>query len=328
MSNNQDFAVKGRIGKLEKKIREAGLEVPSTPENLSLTEREAALKNFVANIAPKDGSTLQSLRAEADKLGLSYDNETPEDQLKEAVNQTMNALRTESEERTKQTREAQAAEANGLNLKEFGKELAAGIAAGLRDKKEGEERFVNERDFDPNDLGEDRTYFAPMLYWKLPAKRIGGQLVKAPFGKIEFKLLEGSSVRTGNRASTRYLSAYTTNSKKEQAYIESHPLYRKTFFPSEIDGRMAAEDVRYAVEFGKQMNMLLTYQAPALYKMASDLHNDGVVVNHTMSLDTIRTNIAGALAKRAIRAQRDHIATLMQEQSRRELLDKTLPATP
>lgn len=233
------------------------------------------------------------LKKQADTLGIPYTDDTTEDILREAVKQAKEAL-AELDDTPQET-----AAAPALDVAELGKTIAQEMAKGLRTvvKDAQEDRLVDDRDVDPNDQGDDRIYFTPMFFWILPAKRIGGQLVKAPYGKIVFSMDHGSAVRNGDQWQTRYLSVYKTNSKREQAYIETHELFGKVFFSNSKDAALTTDQVRFAQKFSLHMQTLNTRMSPELYRMAGQY---GIAVNSKMSLPTLRTNIANILAQRDI----------------------------
>ena len=316
-----DNLTKARITKLKNQISGLGLNVPVLQEDLSLSEQEALLKEFWAANKTSGDSASSDLRRQADLRGIDYSPETDDELLAEEIKEHDRRMKQVSESRMEQRRESVSMD----TMKEFAKEVASSVAKEVAsaNSKDGDRRVVSEREYDPNDLTESRTYFAPMVYYKLPMKRIGGQLVEPPFGKIEFKMLEGSSVRVGDQNQTRYISSYTTDSKREQAYIETHPKFGKSFFHSDSAARITSDEHKYAIKFGERMNMLRTYQAPDLYRMAGDL---GIRIDLGMSLDTLRDTIASEQAKADIIAERAHRQTLI-EQSDREILLRRATAT-
>jgi len=234
------------------------------------------------------------LKKQADALGIAYTDDTTEDILREAVKQARDVL-AEIEEDSPREKEA----APAVDMAELGKTIAQEMAKGLRTvvKDAPEDRLMDDRDIDPDDQTDERVYFTPMFFWILPAKRIGGQLAKAPYGKIVFSMDHGSAVRNGDQWQTRYLSVYKTNSKREQAYMETHELFGKVFFSNTKEASMTSDQVRFAQKFALHMQTLNTRMSPELYRMAGTY---GIPVNSSMSLSTLRTNIANALAQRDI----------------------------
>jgi len=316
-----DNLTKGRIAKLEKQITEAGLTMPVLQDDLSLQEREATLREFYkAN--KTDGATgMSALFRQADLRGIFYEEDIDEDLLKQAIKDHDAKMKEES---TKNM-EARKAEAEvPTDILAVAKEIGEGIARGIESsnsmKEKGEERFVTERQYDPADLVPAKTYFAPMIYYKLPMKRVGGQQVRPPFGKIEFKMMQGSSVRVGNQNQTRYLCAYTTDSRREQAYIETHPRYKKTFYPSDTQARITSDEHKYAIKFGQRHNVLKTFQAPALYSLASSMD---IPLDTNMGLDAIRDVIAGEQAKMDMIHEKNHRQELIRTGEREALLHES-----
>lgn len=323
---NAETAAKARISKLLKDIEAVGLTPPTTPDDISAVEREAVLKEWwkANRPAPDPKSNLQSLRSKADLLDVYYTNDTSEEALETAIKEAETFLKERSKQQMEERKEEKAANTEDLLsiAKEIGKAVGEEVGKAVSPKEKGEEREANYREYDPSDLAEAKTYFAPMVVWKVPKIRRGGQFINPPFGKIMFRHLEGGSVRVGNRTQTRYMCSYTTDSKKEQAYLETHPLFNKVFYLSEHQTRVASEDVEYAVKFGEMTNMLLTYQAPDIYRMAGaeEWRKEGIRIDMSMSLDTIRTELAGAMARKAVREKKQHIADLLRSDARSALL--------
>lgn len=315
-----DNLTKGRITKVKNQITALGLPVPVLQDDLSLSEQEAVLREYLSNNKTSGESDIANLRRLADIRGVEWNDETSEEALSLAIEEFDDRMKAKSNSEMEARQQASALGLDSVAeiAKQIGKEVGSAIAeANARSNKpKGEERILTEREYDPNDLTESKTYFAPMVYYKLPMKRVGGVALAPPFGKIEFKLLDGSSVRTGTQNQTRYICSYTTNSKREQAYIETHNRFGREFYLSDSKARLMGDDHRYALKFGERMNMLRTYQAPALYKIAADM-NLSIDVN--MGLDAIRDLIAGEQAKSDVAAEKAHRQSLI-EASERELL--------
>lgn len=317
-----DNLTKARITKLENQIKAAGLPVPVLQDDLSFQEKEAVLKEFWNSNKTSGDSAIAELRRQADLRGILYDDDATEEVLKTSIKEVDDALKASGEKNMAIRKASMEMSPDILEVaKVMAQEVGAAVAKEVNhaNKKDGEERVVTEREYDPSDLTEAMTFFAPMIYWKLPAKRVGGQIVKPPFGKIEFKLLEGSSVRVGDQNQTRYLCAYTTDSKREQAYLLTHPRYNKTFYSSDVKARITSDEHKYAIKFGERHNVLKTYQAPALYALAADLQ---LPVDVGMSLDAIRDLIAGEQAKMDIIVEKNHRQELIRASERESLLRK------
>lgn len=263
---------------------------------------------------------LGKLKKQADELGITYHDDVTEETLKYEIKATKAALAELDSEMEVPLKPLQSApSASGTDIAALGKTIAQEMAKavqGIKDDGSGD-RTVSERMADPEDAGEEKSYFVPMFFWILPAKRQGGQLVKAPFGKIVFKMSTGGVVRNGDQTNTVYKAIYSTNSKREQAYIETHPLFGRVFFANQKEAEISSEQLRFAQTFGKQMQMLNTKMAPELYRTAAE---NGVHVDATMSLNTLRTNIANALARRAMQSEDQHLRNLSAAAGRAELL--------
>jgi hypothetical protein len=181
----------------------------------------------------------------------------------------------------------------------------------------GDDGLVDDRDVDPDDIGEEKVYFTPQFFWIVPAKRIGGQLVKAPYKKMVFKMSHGDAIRNGDQFQTRYMSTYVTNSKREQAYLETHDLYKKIFFSNAKEANITTDQVKFAQKFSQHMQSLNTRMAPQLYRLAAE---NGIKLDSKMSLSTIRTNIANVLAARDIERDEINMRSLLSAAGKASLL--------
>lgn len=326
MAKTNDGLLAYQIGQRIEKLEEMGVELPSFDEDVTLEEKAEALKKLVEENKQKAPAKpaqtkLSKLQQEADKLGAYYEPDWTEEQVSVSIQEAKEVAAAEAKA-AKATKEAtkDAPIMQPDAMESFAKILGEQISRGISASKEGNTRLVSERDFDPADQVEGKTYFVPMIWWKLPAKKIGGQRVMAPYGSITFKLLDGRAVKTGDQWNTQYLSAYYTESKKEQQYMETHPLFNKVFFESDASARITSDQVKFAQKFSAHMANLMTHQAPALYNMAPGL---GVKLDHTMSLVAIRNLIAEALAAKDISSEKEHMQQLIQQGQRERLLAST-----
>lgn len=234
------------------------------------------------NRDPMAAARIGKLRKEADKYGVHYTNETSEDALRAAVDEAK-----APREQAPAPAPAQAvlpASAIGEIVREVRKALAPDTI------KDG---IVQERDVDPDDRTDEKTYFHPAIFWILPLKRVGGQLVMPPFGKrIMFKREYGAGVRSGNQWNTRYVSVYRTKSKREIQYIETHELFGKTFFTSHAQAEALTGSARRGIVFGKFMNSLSVTPPDEVYRMAAA---NGIETGVLEELATLRTRLADKL---------------------------------
>ncbi len=232
---------------------------------------------------------LTRLKKKADKLGIPYHDSIDLETLQLAVD--------DYEAATEGDPEADPQVANTVAIgKAIAQEMGV-VMRGVMRPSDPQDGLVDERDADPNDAAEPKTYFTPQFWWKLPAKRMGGQLVKPPYGKILFKMSSGDAIRNGDQWNTRYISLYTSKSKREQAYIETHELYGKVFFPNIAEALVTTEQIKFAQCFNKHYQSLVTKMAPVLYRQAATM---GVKLSSNMALNTIRTAIAEVLATREL----------------------------
>jgi len=323
MAKNNEGLMRYHLEQRIAELKELGQEPPTFEEDSTVQEQLEIVKELVkqhkASAPPKPAmSRLTKLQLDAEKHGAYYEPDWTEEQLEYAIKEAKEAA---AKPKAKQEAAAPAATPMMDNMEAFAKVLGEQISRGISSVgKDAPSRLVSEREYDPKDKVEGKTYFVPMIYWKLPAKRVGGQQVMAPFGKIEFKLLHGAGVKTGDQWSTQYLSAYYTESLKEQQHMESHPLFNKVFFLSDSDARVSSDQVKFAQKFSRHMESLMTHQAPALYNMAPGL---GIRLDHSMSLVAIRNLIAEALTAQEMAADRAHMAALIEQGKRAALLAST-----
>lgn len=314
-----DTAAKARIAGIIKKIEAAGLTPPTYPDDMAATDKEPLLRSWWGENKPIEDA-LQALRRRADLLGVFYDNDTSEEALRAEVDAYEVSMRERSKKQMEERKEERASQSQSMDMQGFAKVLGKELGDAIKVKEKGAERVVYERDFDPNDITDTKTYFAPSSWWKLPMKRRGGQLTPGPFGPILFKMIESESVRVGDRKQVRYMCAYTTDSKAEQQYMETHEFFGKKFFLSEERAKVTQDDTEYALKFGQMFTMMLTHQAPEIYRMAGDLRKDGMVLNKNMDLNAIRTEIAGFMARRALRDAKAQRLDMLGYEARQDLL--------
>lgn len=228
---------------------------------------------------------LTRLKKEADKLGIPYHDSIDLETLQLAMDEYKEAAATGAEENS-------AVAIGKVIAQEMGKVMRDVVRP--NDPLDG---LMDERDADPSDATEPKTYLTPQFWWKLPAKRMGGQLVKPPYGKILFKMSSGDAIRNGDQWNTRYISLYTSASKREQAFIETHELYGKVFFPNIAEAMVSTDQIKFAQCFNKHYQTLASKMAPVLYRQAAAM---GVKLDSKMALNTIRTSIAEVLANREL----------------------------
>ena len=249
------------------------------------------------------------LKKDADDLGITYQEDITEEMLRAAIK--------EAKELAGDKEPKEVAPTQGFDYKEFAKALGSEIAKGNKEAKEeqgNEETFI---EVDPADIGEIKFYYVPYIFWILPAKRVAGRLVKAPYRKIVFKLDRGSAVQVGTQWQTRYMSVYATDNMKEQLFMETHPLFNRVFFLSHKEAQITNDQVKYAQAFAKHLQSLGTVMAPELYQRAAHLD---LRISHDMSLSALRTALAERMATAEIEAGKAQLHAIMAEQSRATLL--------
>jgi len=246
---------------------------------------------------------MAGLRKKADTLGVMYTDETEESSLRLAIKEA------------EAPRSAPPAAQSSLGVNDLGEILKA-VKQSLA-PEQNPSGIVSERDMDPNDETEERIYFHPALFWKLPMKRVGGQMVKPPFGDLMFKREYGSAVRNGNQNNTRYLCALRTKSKREIAYIETHPQFGRSFFTSHTQAEAMSTKARRGIVFGRYMNSLINTPSTEIYRMAGEMK---LSTGLTEDLATLRTRIADALTDRDYDQIEKQEANLLAQSGKKSLL--------
>lgn len=260
----------------------------------------------MANAETALKARIAKLKKKADDLGVFYQDDVDEQTLRTAIDEAKQYTSESSNDSPNQ-----AIEIGKVIAHEMGKAMRQVV----RDPEE--DGLVDERDLDPEDVTEEKSYFTPQFFWIVPAKRIGGQLVKAPYKKMIFKMSQGDATRNGDQWQTRYISVYVTNSKKEQAFLETHPMFNRVFFSNTADANISSDQVIFAQKFSKHVQNLNMRMAPELYRMAAQ---SGVKVDSKMSLPTLRTNIANVLAQREVEADKARMQSLLTSSGRASLL--------
>lgn len=243
------------------------------------------------------------LKKKADRLGVQYQDDVTEDQLKLMIEEA-----TEDEEE----------HAGGIteaSLVKMGAEIGKAIGKANKESEDGGEETFTEPPAE--EKGELKCYYTPQFFWILPSKKVAGRLVKAPYKKIVFKLDRGAAIQVGTQWQTRYMSSYHTDNVKEQAHLESHPLFKRIFFVDDKEADITSDQVKFAQRFALHIQNLNLTMAPELYRMAAEL---GAKVDHSMSLPTLRTNIATKMTENDIAREEAHLRTLLTASGKQDLL--------
>ena len=253
---------------------------------------------------------IAKLRKEADALGVHYTNDTEEGILRSAIQEFKDAkvANKDSDDALAQTK-AQASEIGAAVATAVKKAMAPDTI------KDG---IVSEADMDPDDEGERRTYFHPAIFWILPLKKVGGQRIKPPFSEmIKFNQEYGGRIRNGDQWNTRYMSVYHTKSKREQAYLETHPLYGKSFSRSHEQAVAMSGKARRGIVFGKYMQSLQITPAEEVYRMAAGME---LQTGITEDLGNLRTRVADLLTDMEMDRQAEQEKQLLAGAGRKNLL--------
>lgn len=251
------------------------------------------------------------LRKKAEGYGIPVHDEMSEDILKEAIREYEAVSGT-----GQQTQQSGITAADLMKMGEtIGKEIAKGNKD-VSDSKQGyqEETYIEP---DPADIGEFKCYYAPSSWWILPAKRVAGKLVMAPIRRIVFKRDSSSIVQVGSQWQTKFISVYVTDNKKEQAYMETHPMFGRMFFLSHKDAMLTSDQTKFAQAFGKHIQALGSVMASELFQRGAKMD---VLMSHDMSLNTLRTMLAEKLAAIDIENEKLNLQRLAAEQDRLSLI--------
>lgn len=259
---------------------------------------------------------LGKLKKKADRLGVIYQDDVTEETLKLAIEAHIEEVGDEPQE-------SKGGGVTAADLQKMAEVIGGAIAKGnketARESADSSQETVYEPD--PEDLGELKIYYVPSIFWILPKKRIAGRLVGAPYNqRIVFKLDKGSAIQVGTQWQTRYISAYATDNKKIQAYMETHPMFKRNFFLSSKEANVTTDQVRYAQAFGRHFTALSNTMAPELYRRGAEL---GVNMSKDMALTTLRTELAEKLAQAEVERNKAQTAAIIAEQSRLTLLSQT-----
>lgn len=259
---------------------------------------------------------LGKLKKKAEKLGITFNDDVTEEVLNIAIAEAEEAEGTSNQ--APETPKAGSIPASSFS--ELGDAIAQGLAKANATAKKNEEDNSLETYYepDPKDIGEVKFYFVPMIFWTLPKKRIGGRVVNTPYNqRIDFKHDSGNAVQTGNQWQTRYTAVYSTDNKKIQAYMETHPMFGRLFFLSQREVSFTNDQVKYAQAYSKRMQALTTVMAPGLYRLGATL---GLNFSHDMSLNTIRTVLAEKQAELDVANAKAQLNDIMIEQQRQTLI--------
>jgi hypothetical protein len=262
---------------------------------------------------PDARTKLGKLMKQCDELGIAYQEDATVEHLELLLGQVKEAADPVDPE-------VVAGVKSTADLSVISKAIAEGMSQAMKMAKREDGKATKEvsfNDYDPADVADPKTYFAPSSFWILPAAQFGSQQVHAPFGKIVFTFDHGSAVRFGDQYQTRYQSSYTSRSKKEQAYMEAHPYFGKYFFLSYVDADKTSTEVSFALKFASNINMLNAMQAPQLLKKAAEM---GVKLSKDMALPKIRTMLAEQMTNQQIREEQEKEAALVRATGRLDLL--------
>ena len=102
------------------------------------------------------------------------------------------------------------------------------------EKYGGEDSYTRPEDIDPSDILEEGvTFFSHQVAYVIADDKRDGHNVRTPFGRaIKFTYQSTRQVKTGNETRLHNLSTYTSYSKTEVEWIESHKFFGTIFFSS------------------------------------------------------------------------------------------------
>jgi len=175
-------------------------------------------------------------------------------------------------------------DANGELLKE--------LVNQLRDKPDdekygGESKYVNLADIDEGDrLKDGVTFFSHKVSYVVVDDKRNGHPVQTPYKNIlKFDYQSTKKVGSGKETRLHNLSAYTSFSKKEVAWLKEHTSFGSIFFLSHKEA-MTVDNVR-ANKLARKMTVLSRMETSRVIKIATDLG-----INQMEDLHALRVVIA------------------------------------
>lgn len=167
-------------------------------------------------------------------------------------------------------------------------------------------------------LPEDEhvTFIAHKVGYVIVDKLVNKRMIKAPLGKIEFKYEATKQVKSGKETDIFNFCTYTCKSKKEKAWLLSHPLYETMFF-SNMNAALGA-DAKKAAKLARLMTTLSNVGQNELNKMARA--RGLAILNNPQEL---RASIASNMADEQMKREESQNLVRLKEKAIEEKMLKS-----
>lgn len=203
------------------------------------------------------------------------------------------------------------------------------LAQAIRDLagvSDGKPRIANDMqkgDFDSEDYDEvGKTYFAYMFTRVLTTTKVGGRTYpEPPFGAIILQY-QSSLPAPGSGRENNYiqLSAYTSHSKKEQAWIEGHPDFKAGIVTIRLSTKLSLDDVHKANKRSRFASVAATWTPT---EVARHAHQYGVDI--VDDVDYMRNKIVDKLIEAEDKRAEETSRRIVAESSKEKYLESAAP---
>lgn len=299
-----DNLTKGRIAKYTGWIKEVGLTPPDVNHLASLSEQEAAIKEFWNQNKP-DGwvapGSNKAPKLQPKDLGEKVSDRKANEDIIAAMRQEIAELKALVS--TPQVKQAGSPE-----------DFAKAIEMVLKSQRDGavEKGMVRPGYVPPEDvLEEPVTFFTPQQNEYLSFRYEGGLKVLPPHDQpyIKFDNKFRWSVKSGNTYKIRAIAVYKCRSKAEKEWIMKHPKFGNTIFLESAKAIAASEYGEWAQQYNRFYAGVVNMSDTRLPSMA---HTLGLPVSTQTLPDEYRRMIAEKQTEQHFRqmkqVQEDYVA--------------------
>ena len=166
------------------------------------------------------------------------------------------------------------------------------------EKYGGEDSYTRPEDIDPSDILEEGvTFFSHQVAYVIADDKRDGHNVRTPFGRaIKFTYQSTRQVKTGNETRLHNLSTYTSYSKTEVEWIESHKFFGTIFFSSHK--KAFSTD---AVKASRLAKIIITLQRYDVHKVVKKAK--GLGIEPSEDINALRIAIANMQAENEMVAE-------------------------
>ncbi len=177
------------------------------------------------------------------------------------------------------------------------------LVAELKEKPDSEKygdenTYTRPEDIDPNDrLEVGIAFFSHQVAYIIVDDKRDGHNVRTPFGKaIKFAYQSTKAVKHGNETKLHNVSVYTSFSKKEVAWLESHKFFGTIFFSNHGDA--LSTDAKKAGKLARIIIVLQRYDVNKIIKIAK-----GLGIAASQDINALRIAIANKQAEDEMEAE-------------------------